>query len=162
MIQYQSCTVLERLHKLYSKEEAQAAFQSIQDLIVQYKDQIMSENYRMSQEDVILITYGDSIKQQNTPPLKTLSNFENKYLKDIINTIHILPFYPYSSDDGFSVIDYKAVDPKLGTWEEVKDLSYDCRLMFDCVINHMSQHSEWFQGYLNGDEKYQDYFRWWY
>ena len=33
--------------------------------------------------------------------------------------LHILPFFPYSSDDGFSVMDYRAVDPALGDWDDM-------------------------------------------
>ena len=71
----------------------------------------------------------------------------------MINTIHILPFYPYSSDDGFSVIDYKKVDPACGTWENIESLRKNFALMFDAVINHISAESSWFKDYLAGKKK---------
>ena len=58
-----------------------------------------------SQHDILLITYGNSILETDTLPLDSLHKFLNQYLHDSINCVHILPFFPYSSDDGFSVID---------------------------------------------------------
>lgn len=111
------------------------------------------------QSDVILITYGDMLRNNDRKPLQNLLDFYRTHLQEFINTIHILPFYPYSSDDGFSVIDYKAVNPELGTWEDIGAFrSAGCRLMFDAVINHISSKSRWFAGFLRGEEKYQDYF----
>src|SRR5262249_39342857 len=75
-----------------------------------------------------------------------------------INSLHLLPFYPYSSDDGFSVIDYTAVDPRLGTWEDIDALHEDFCLMFDAVFNHISAKSAWFQAFLRGQPPYKDYF----
>ena len=97
-------------------------------------------------------------KNQEKPPLHTLAEFCSKYLTGLVSSLHILPFYPYSSDDGFSVIDYRRVDPALGSWEDITALSRDFRLMFDAVINHISAQSAWFQGFLAGEERYQDYF----
>ncbi len=71
--------------------------------------------------------------------------------------VHILPFYPYSSDDGFSVIDYREVDPALGSWQDIARIGADCGLIFDAVINHVSRQSAWFQGFLRGQDPYQDY-----
>ncbi len=76
----------------------------------------------------------------------------------VISTVHILPFFPYSSDDGFSVIDYLAVNPDLGTWDDIARLRGDFKLMFDAVINHISAHSAWFQGFVSGDPTYRDFF----
>ena len=74
---------------------------------------------QLSERDAILITYGDQISDPEVPPLQTLAYFLNKEIQDDINGVHLLPFYPYSSDDGFSVIDYRQVDPNLGTWEDI-------------------------------------------
>jgi sucrose phosphorylase len=72
--------------------------------------------------------------------------------------VHILPFFPYSSDDGFSVIDYAWVDPELGRWSHIEELGADFRLMFDAVINHVSRESDWFRAFLAGDPEYADWF----
>ncbi|MDF1500073.1 MAG: alpha-amylase family glycosyl hydrolase [Anaerolineales bacterium] len=112
-----------------------------------------------SERDVVLITYGDMLQRKGEAPLETLHRFINTWLKDFVNTIHILPFYPYSSDDGFSVIDYTSVDPALGKWEHIERIKSDgFRLMFDAVINHISIHSDWFRAFQDGDPRYKDYF----
>ncbi|SQC68656.1 Sucrose phosphorylase [Listeria fleischmannii subsp. fleischmannii] len=84
--------------------------------------------------------------------------FFDKYLKNAFELVHILPFYPYSSDDGFSVIDYKEVNPKLGDWREIKALANSTRLMFDFVCNHISKESHWFKEYLAGNPEYEAFF----
>ncbi|MBK9601595.1 MAG: hypothetical protein IPO36_07080 [Anaerolineales bacterium] len=78
-------------------------------------------------------------------------------MTDTISGIHILPFYPWTSDDGFSVVDYRQIDPALGNWNDVSAMQ-NFRLMFDGVINHISSQSEWFQGFLHDDSNYRDYF----
>ncbi len=112
----------------------------------------------VDQRDVMLITYGDSIKRDGEESLQSLKIFFDKYGQDALSAIHILPFYPYTSDDGFSVVDYLEVDNKLGDWKDIKSISENYDLMFDAVINHISSESLWFKGYLKGDTKYQDYF----
>jgi len=115
-------------------------------------------NKHVTQADSILITYGDQIQEPGKPTLQSLAEFMAARLKGTISSVHILPFYPYSSDDGFSVIDYKAVDPNLGDWDNLTLLRKNFRLMFDAVINHISAKSTWFQGFLQGDPRYADYF----
>ncbi|GAA6167727.1 alpha-amylase family glycosyl hydrolase [Sessilibacter corallicola] len=111
-----------------------------------------------SQEDVILITYGDSIKTENQPPLQTLHGFLQDYCNDVITSVHILPFFPYSSDDGFSVINFSAVNESLGDWQDISSISGDYHLMADLVINHCSSRSLWFENFKLGREPGLDYF----
>lgn len=113
---------------------------------------------RFTEEDVILITYGDLLHGGDRSPLKTLSKFCGLQLEGCINTLHILPFFPYSSDRGFAVIDFESVDPRLGTWADIEDLERRYQLMFDGVINHVSSQSRWFQEFLNGHPHYRSYF----
>ena len=115
-------------------------------------------NPALSEKDSILITYGDQLREPDTPPLRTLADFCATHLAGLISGVHILPFYPHSSDDGFSVIDYRAVDAKLGSWEDVARIGRTFRLMFDAVINHASAGSAWFQAFLRDDPKYRNYF----
>ena len=106
-----------------------------------------------SESDVVLITYADSIRRpakQREAPLKTLHDFIERYLSTSINTVHVLPFFPHSSDSGFSVIDFDVVDPELGDWDDVEALSAHYRVMADLVINHGSAQSQWFSNYLEG------------
>ena len=157
-IHYESHTIRERLEILYSKKDANKAYDLVIELIKKYKLRINSQAYHLSEKDTILVTYGDQIQCVNEAPLETLKIFLDNQLKGIINSVHILPFYPYSSDDGFSVINYSEVDPKLGSWKEIEDISEHYRLMVDGVINHVSQYSDWFKAYLAGDEDYKDFF----
>jgi len=155
---YASHTIRERLEILYGKEDANRAYALVIELIKKYKPRINSQEYHLSEKDTILITYGDQIQCFNEAPLGTLKKFLDNQLKGIINSVHILPFYPYSSDDGFSVINYSEVDPKIGSWKEVEDISEHYRLMVDGVINHVSQYSDWFKAYLADDKDYKGFF----
>lgn len=103
---------------------------------------------RWDEGDVALITYGDSIVSGDQAPLRALASLVAGDLADAINIVHVLPFNPYSSDRGFSVIDYSAVDPNLGTWADMGALSEHVALMFDLVLNHASAKSDWFQQFL--------------
>ncbi len=113
---------------------------------------------RVTERDSILITYGDQIQEPDKAPLQSLAKVLAANLEGVINAVHILPFYPYSSDDGFSVIDYKQVNPDFGDWQDVAAIEEHFRLMFDAVINHISAESDWFRGFLQGDPKYKNYF----
>ncbi len=113
---------------------------------------------RLTQRDALLITYGDQFRAPGEPPLQTLHRFLRDHLGRAISGVHLLPFFPYSSDDGFSVIDYRRVDPKLGDWEDIDRLHESFSLMFDLVLNHVSSRSEWFQRYLAGDPQFADWF----
>ena len=126
------------------------------------------------QRDVVLITYGDQVRfdedddnaschpqadKTQKGPLQALARFlAEAGLDDSINTIHLLPCFPYSSDDGFSVIDYRQIDPALGDWADVDRLGRGYRLMFDLVLNHISRRSRWFEEYLAGREPFRRFF----
>lgn len=113
---------------------------------------------RFTEQDLILITYGDLIQGHGRSPLASLGQFCDGYLEGTINTLHLLPFFPYSSDRGFSVKDFETVDPNLGTWEDIWELEERYHLMFDAVFNHISSKSRWFQEFLNGNKHYHNFF----
>ncbi len=113
---------------------------------------------RLSERTAVLITYADQITEPGVAPLCTLVDTANLLLQGRITEIHVLPFFPYSSDDGFSVIDYKSVDPALGSWDDIHDLAERFGLMLDLVINHISSRSRWFQGFLRDEPEYRDFF----
>lgn len=110
------------------------------------------------ESDVVLITYADSVQQPDQKPLVTLHQFLKDCLEDSISTVHILPFFPFSSDDGFSVMDYLAVNESHGTWEHVEAIAADFKLMADLVINHMSARSRWFENFRKRVDPGKDYF----
>lgn len=154
----------EKLEFIYGAETGRQVFQELETLLEKYaylrqREPILPAAERVSERDTILITYGDMVQgSQPGSHLQTLHGWLKKRLQGVISTVHILPFYPYTSDDGFSVVDYWQIDPALGDWADVRALRADFRLMFDAVINHISASSEWFQGFLQGQPAYQDYF----
>ncbi|AEF03319.1 sugar phosphorylase [Alteromonas naphthalenivorans] len=110
------------------------------------------------EDDIIMITYGDSVIDGDERPLVTLNRFLNRYSKNTINNVHILPFFPYSSDDGFSVIDYSSVNEALGSWDDIEAIAKDYGLMTDLVINHCSARSVWFDNFIKGEGPGSDFF----
>lgn len=156
-IEAKRSSIIEKLQLLYGSQ-SEHVYQEVEKIIQHYSTKSTSEKPWVTEDDVMLITYGDSIKESGKAPLQTLREFLVEYAKDTLSSVHILPFYPYTSDDGFSVVDYREIDPELGKWSDVNDLAENFDLMFDAVINHISKSSQWFQGYLNGEKKYQNYF----
>jgi sucrose phosphorylase len=160
--------ILKRMSFLYGDKTANAYMPEVERLMEVYyahkplklieKEKKFDPKERFTQEDIILITYGDLLQGNDCSPLLTLAKFCDSYLEGTINTLHILPFFPYSSDRGFSVTDFESVDPKLGTWEDIEDLENRYQLMFDGVINHVSSQSRWFQEFLNGNPYYWEFF----
>lgn len=150
--------LLVRLKNIYP-DNFQHAHQRLLDLLRQYyPSHIKDMGQFWNQQDILLITYGDSILEQDILPLESLHRFLNKYLQDSISTVHILPFFPYSSDDGFSVIDYREVNPELGDWIHINKLAEDYKLMADLVINHVSRESLWFYDFVGNNKPACDYF----
>lgn len=154
--------VRERLGQLYGESEAPRLAQRLSVLADRYARSLLSR-YRpdkglWDQQDVVLITYGDMLHTAGEPPLATLRRFLAQRLKGSIRIVHLLPFYPSSSDEGFSVIDYREVDPALGSWRDVQAIGEDFDLMFDLVLNHASSQSKWFKQFINGVAPYRDYF----
>ncbi len=144
---------------LYGEETGRTTLRRIESLVEHHRSLIPPQlTAALDQRDAVLICYGDQVQQTGEAPLHTLAGFCSKYLPGLVNSIHILPFFPSSSDDGFSVIDYRSVDPQLGSWGDIARLGQSFHLMFDAVINHISRRSEWFEGFLAGDPRYRDYF----
>ncbi|MEQ9546318.1 MAG: sugar phosphorylase [Marinobacter sp.] len=110
------------------------------------------------ESDIVLITYADTIRRADEKPLVTLREFLKDCLGDTVSAVHILPFFPYSSDDGFSVMDYLAVNESHGTWEDIERIAGDFRLMADLVINHMSARSRWFENFRKRIDPGKEYF----
>ena len=150
--------LLDHLIFLYGKDKAPQLYERAQKLMDGYRARVVLRDGELSERDSILITYGDQVQSPNEKPLQTLGKFCGQYLAGVINGIHILPFYPWTSDDGFSVVDYRKVDKNLGEWEDISSMQSHFRLMFDGVINHISAQSEWFKGFLQDNPHYRDYF----
>ncbi len=164
----QRARLLEILTVMYGEEMAKHQYPELERLMRVYHahkppaliacDKAFVPAERFSERDVVLITYGDLLTAPGRRPLQVLAGFMRRFMKGSINTIHILPFFPYSSDRGFSIIDYEEVDPRLGSWDDIATLAAEFRLMFDGVFNHASSKSRWFQRFLNGRPGYEDFF----
>jgi sucrose phosphorylase len=146
------------LTSLYGADESPQLFDRVQKIIEGYRERIPMRDASLTARDSILITYGDQVQTPGERPLQTLGAFCRKNLAGVVNGIHILPFYPWTSDDGFAVVDYRQVDPALGDWADISAMQSHFRLMFDGVINHISSKSDWFKAFLDDDPHYRDYF----
>ncbi|MDR9498683.1 MAG: sugar phosphorylase [Hydrogenovibrio sp.] len=166
--------IQQRLERLYGETLAQQTFARLQPLLEKRRSPSESlpeaDHPKWSQKDVFLITYGDTLYRDESgesdgrdeapkeAPLETLSVFLKKYIRKSISHVHILPFFPYSSDDGFSVIDYTHVNPDLGDWSHIEQLEKSYDLMFDLVINHISRESLWFTDFKANQPPYDQFF----
>ncbi len=157
-------TVLHHLTAIYADTSPELSLPALCEDIINimrlnqdYKESVSHRN-NWDQNDVILITYGNSVKKEGEAPLKTLHRFLNKEVSGYINGVHILPFFPYCSDDGFAVMDYYEVNKALGDWDDIEAIATDYRLMADLVINHGSSSGTWFKNFIKGDGPGHDYF----
>lgn len=144
------------LKRIYGEKKGDLAFKKILPLIESFPVNKGKRHSYFSQDDVVLITYGDSLIKKDQTPLETLHKFAARYLKGIFSTIHILPFYPFSSDDGFSVKDFFSVNTRMGSWKEIMAIRDDFCLMFDYVLNHISAQSKWFKDFLEAQKGFKD------
>ena len=126
--------------------------------VKQENDRIERNKNFWDQRNSVLITYADSVVKPGEKPLKTLKQFLDTYTAGMIDTVHILPFFPWSSDDGFSIIDYTTVNETVGEWEDIENIALDYDLMADLVINHCSSRSVWFENFLKNVDPGKDYF----
>ena len=151
--------VLDRLTLLYGGA-APSIGARIEAMVGRFRDahpDLAGEQRRLP-HDALLITYGDQVTAPGEAPLDTLNDWCAEHMAGAIDAVHILPFYPYTSDDGFSVVDYRAIDPKLGDWPSVNRMAGRFGLMFDAVINHVSADSAWFRAFLEDRAPARDYF----
>lgn len=111
-----------------------------------------------SEQDALVITYGNSIMDGAHKPLDLLRDFLHRNLRGTVNGVHILPFFPFTSDDGFAVSDYTAVNPTLGDWQDIQRIGGEFKLMSDLVLNHVSSQSTWFNDYIQGHPPYDRFF----
>jgi sucrose phosphorylase len=149
------------LRFLYGDAVAHALYPEVQERVRNSKRPGVPTDrsgLRLTERDALLITYGDQVKQAGELPLRTLGAFFKQHVSDVVSGVHLLPFYPYSSDDGFAVKDFFSVDPALGNWADIKNIGLSFDLMFDGVFNHMSARSDWFDRFQRGDPEFRDFF----
>jgi sucrose phosphorylase len=144
------------LQRIYGKQKAAVAAARIAALLDAFStQQPVRKGGSLCEADAILVTYADTLTREGERPLRTLHRFAAEHFKGVFSGIHILPFFPYSSDDGFSVTDFFAVRPELGSWEDIRAIGGDFKLMVDLVANHVSAQSRWFQNYLAGEKGFE-------
>ncbi len=149
------------LKAVYGMSAGNDAFERLRRILEPRKAPVTGEaagRNGLSEHDILLITYGDQLREPDIPPLATLAGFCERHLSGVVSGLHLLPFFPYSSDDGFAVTDYRTVNPTLGNWDDISRLGRSFRLMFDAVIDHVSVQHAWFQSFLRDDPAYRDYF----
>ncbi len=154
----------ESLLKFIYEDQAEGLADRLERLLNGYREHLSAPDgfqpgeLPLSQSDSVMIAYGDSIHGADGSPLSHLLRFMDEQLDGIVSGVHVLPFSPYSSDDGFSVIDYREVDPELGSWDDIEALADEFVLMVDLVLNHCSAQGPWFQAFLRDEEPYNRYF----
>lgn len=150
----------DRLRRLYGEERAAACASRMAMLVGRYGlgDEPRAAAAGWSEHDAVLIAYGDHVQSPGEKPLLALDRFLDRHAGGAFTGLHILPFFPYSSDDGFSVIHFRTVRPDLGDWSDLQTLAGKRRLMADLVVNHVSAHSGWFKDFVAGIAPARDYF----
>ncbi|WP_370425824.1 sugar phosphorylase [Pantoea vagans] len=152
-------TITDLIEKIYAGTFPEATFARLQADIATAREAIkLPRKAHWDEQDVVLITYADQFREAGKPTLSTFSRFYQQHLQSTFPLVHLLPFFPWSSDDGFSVIDYHQVDPQCGDWQDIARLHQETRLMFDFVCNHMSSRSAWFRHFLAQDPGWNDFF----
>ncbi|MGE9291857.1 MAG: sugar phosphorylase, partial [Puniceicoccales bacterium] len=146
-----------RIEEIYGGGEAAEILDSLVDLLEKYRGRVNEVAGGWSERDSFLITYADSILGAESP-IRSLHDFLKSRVGDSISLVHLLPFYPYTSDDGFSVVDFRKIRSDLGNWRDVEAMAEDFRLVFDAVINHVSASSQYMKGYCNGEDEYAAFF----
>jgi amylosucrase len=121
-----------------------------------------SPDWYMSQELVATMLYVDRYAGN-------LKGFKDRidYLKELgVNYVHLMPLLKSpegENDGGYAVSDYRKVDKRFGSMEDIREIATEFRnnnmlLELDLVLNHTADEHEWAQKALSGDEKYQNYY----
>ena len=154
--------IYKKLLFIYRNEKTRFNIKYYSDLILEliktFQKDYKFKKEIISEKSLLLISYGDNLKNKNEVPLKTLKNFFEKNLKNCFEILHILPFYPSSSDGGFSVTDHKNVNKDFGTWHDIRSLSNHASIMADLILNHSSIKGKWFNSFIKEKEDYKNFF----
>jgi sucrose phosphorylase len=149
--------MLHSLGELYPRREREVLSRLLA-LLEEYPSSPHRPAASFSARDAILISYADMLHGGGEPPLDLLAAFCERRLAGRFSHLHILPFFPSSSDEGFSVLDYTSVDPRFGGWAQIARIGRSLGLAFDLVLNHASAQGAWFREFLRGSEPYRRFF----
>jgi len=158
--------VLQHLNRIYAdvldKKNIKQLSNSLLEHVIETQNDMplhITENGESwSQNTIVMITYADTIEDKNSLPINSINKFLKEYCADTFEIVHILPFFPSSSDKGFSVKDYYSVYHQFGQWNDILRISKEFGVMADVVINHGSSESLWFKNFIKGEGKGSDYF----
>lgn len=155
----------EHLIALYGAASGARLRQDLDTLIARWRAPLRAalgegagDHPRLDQRQVVVIAYGDHLRRDGEAPLSTLAGWCREHLKGLASTIHVLPFHPSTSYEGYAITDYMAVDPALGSWDDLARLGEDFDLMFDLVLNHCSASHPWFLQLLADEDPGRGYF----
>ena len=147
------------VNAIYSYILNESEIKKLSDNILKLiKNKISKKKYNINEKDILLISYADTIRSQNNKSFRILKDFLDTYIKKKINIIHILPFYPSSSDGGFAVTDFFKIDNVHGNWSDLRKLSNDYIIMSDIILNHASSKGIWFKRFLEDHGVGKDFF----
>jgi sucrose phosphorylase len=158
--------VLQHLNRIYAdvldKKNIKQLSNSLLEHVIETQNDmplhITEDGESWSQNTIVMITYADTIEDKNSLPINSINKFLKEYCADTFEIVHILPFFPSSSDKGFSVKDYYSVYHQFGQWNDILRISKEFGVMADVVINHGSSESLWFKNFIKGEGKGSDYF----
>jgi amylosucrase len=122
----------------------------------------LSDNWFLSNKITGMSLYVDRF-------CRNLQHLQDKlaYLERLgVNLLHLMPVFQSpagQSDGGYAVSDFRKVEPRFGTLEDLqalqqKMLKSNMYLMLDIVLNHTSHHHAWAENAKQGDTYYQDYY----
>ena len=140
------------LKKLILSIYPSANLNEIENLIEKYRKNKI--NYKITNKSNLVIAYADSVTDAKKNI--TLDKFLEKNYSNIDN-VHLLPFFSYTSDDGFAVSDYYNVDKRFLNWDNINRLN-KYHLMYDFVANHASKSNNLFKKFLNDEPGYEKLF----
>ncbi|MGJ8514188.1 sugar phosphorylase [Carnimonas bestiolae] len=154
---------LNELNNVYGEQQGEALLRRLLALIDEHPiaSTAAPPDTLWDQRSQVLICYGDNLladAANHEVPLQALASFLDNHLANTFSSVHILPFFPWSSDDGFSVVHYRDINPDLGDWDDIHRIARRYQLMADLVVNHISRESLWFTDYLAGSQPGRDYF----
>jgi amylosucrase len=126
-------------------------------------DRDIDPDWFLSQDQVAYVFYIDRF----AGTLKDLPAHID-YLRDLgVTYVHLMPCLkprPGQSDGGYAVMDYRAINPALGTMDDLEEVARAFRAKgmdtcIDMVLNHTAKEHEWAEKAKAGDAFHQAFYR---
>ncbi|MEN8237728.1 MAG: alpha-amylase family glycosyl hydrolase, partial [Actinomycetota bacterium] len=149
----------ELLNEVYGSEAGGEVHERFEALIAQHRPRTHNASDHLHSTDSWIISYPDHMSGHQGTPLEILDAFVQRRLSPFVTGVHILPCFPSSSDEGFSVMDYVEIDEQYGTWADIEHIASHGNLMLDAVVNHASTQGDWFKQWQAGIPPFDGFFR---